>query len=67
MINKTNEEIEVCLKYYIPNKYWVLNNWKLIIKRCTEVEENIFQFKCSFFDLYFDKDMHPVTYDKMIV
>lgn len=67
MINKTKDEIKTCLKYYIPNKYWNLNNWDVIIKRCDEVEENVFLFKCSFFDLYFDRDMHPITYGKVIV
>lgn len=67
MINKTFKEIETCLKYYIPNKYWVLNDWSIIISRMVEVEEGVFQFKCSFFTLYFDKDMHPLTYGKMIV
>ena len=67
MINKTRKEIEVCLKYYVPNKYWVLNDWDTIITRCTEVDSGVFLFKCSFFDLYFDENMHPVTYDKLIV
>ena len=67
MINKTKKEIEICLRYYIPNKYWVLNDWDTIIDRCEEVEENIFQFRCSFFSLYFDEDMHPVNYGKMVV
>lgn len=67
MINRTNDEIKTCLKYYIPIKYWVLNDWDMIIKRCVEVSEGVFLFKCSFYDLYFDKDMNPVNYDKMIV
>lgn len=67
MINKTKLEITNCLKYYVPNKNWVLNDWDIIIKRCEEVEEGIYLFKCSFLDLYFDENMHPVNYDKMIV
>lgn len=67
MVNKTKEEIETCLKYYIPSKYWNLNDWEMIIKRVEEVEKGIFKFKCSFFNLYFDSDMHPVTYGEMIV
>ena len=57
MINKTKEEIRICLMYYIPRKYWVLNDWDIIIKRCYEVEDNVFLFKCSFFDLYFDNEI----------
>ena len=67
MINKTKKEIITCLRYYTPTKEWNLNDWDIIIKRCVEVEDNIFQFKTSFCELYFDKDLHPVSYDKFIV
>ena len=67
MLNRSKEDIKKCLKFYTPNKYWSLNDWDIIIKRCNEVEENIFEFKCSFYTLYFDKDLHPVSYNKMIV
>ena len=67
MINRTKDEIKTCLMYYVPKKNWVLNNWDIIIKRCKKVENNVFLFKCSFLDLYFDSEMNPVTYDKVIV
>lgn len=66
-VNRSKEDIITCLKYYIPIKYWNLNDWDIIVQRCTEVEEGIFQFRCSFFVLYFDNDMNPVTYGKMVV
>ena len=67
MINKSKDEIKTCLMYYIPRKYWVLNDWDIIIKRCTKIKDNVFLFRCSFFQLYFDSEMHPITYGKMIV
>ena len=67
MIIRSKKEIKTCLKYYVPKKEWNLNDWDTIIKRCVEVEDNIFQFKTSFCELYFDEDLHPVSYDKMIV
>lgn len=67
MINRTKTEIETCLRYYIPNKYWNLNDWNVIIDRCEEVEEGVFQFRCSFYCLYFDENMYPMTYGNVIV
>ena len=66
-INKSFDEIKTCLKYYIPNKYWDLNDWSTIIERVEEVEEGIYQFRCSFYTLYFDENMRPVTYGNLIV
>ena len=37
MLNRSKEDIKKCLKFYIPNKYWSLNDWDIIIKRCNEV------------------------------
>ena len=57
-----DENVLIALKYYIPTKYWNLNNWKTIIHRREEIEENIFRFRCSFYELYFNKYLEPVEY-----
>ena len=63
-MEKTIENIITALKYYIPRKYWNLNNWDIIIKREEEVEKNVFQYKCSFITLYFNEKLEPVEYGK---
>ena len=66
-MEKTKENILIALKYYIPNKYWNLNNWDIIINREEEVKTNVFQYKCSFFTLYFNETLEPITYGKQYV
>lgn len=66
-MEKTHENILTALKYYIPIKYWSLNDWDTIINREEEVEKNVFKYKCSFFDLYFNEKLEPITYDKQHV
>lgn len=66
-MEKTYENILVALKYYIPIKYWNLNNWKIIIYREKEVKKNVFEYKCSFFTLYFNEKLEPVTYGRQYV
>ena len=66
-IKKSRQEILTALKFYIPIKYWNLNDWNTIINRCREVEEGIYKFKCSFITLYFDENLKPVTYAKQYV
>ena len=63
-MEKTYQNIITALKYYVPRKYWNLNDWQIIINREEEVEENIFKYKCSFFTLYFNEELEPVTYGK---
>lgn len=66
-MEKTKKNILTALKYYIPIKYWKLNDWDTIINREVEVEKNIFQYRCSFYNLYFNEKLEPVTYDKQYV
>ena len=66
-MEKTYQNILTALKYYIPTNYWNLNNWKIIINREEEVEKNIFQYRCSFFTLYFNEKVEPITYGKQYV
>lgn len=61
-MEKTYENILCALKYYIPIRHWNLNNWDIIIKREEEVEKNVFKYKCSFFTLYFNEKVEPITY-----
>lgn len=63
-MEKTYENILTALKFYIPIKYWNLNNWDIIIKREEEVEENVFKYKCSFYTLYFNEKLEPIEYGK---
>lgn len=63
-MEKTKENILVALKYYIPKQYWNLNNWDIIIKREEEVEKNVFKYRCSFFDLYFNEKLEPIEYGR---
>lgn len=66
-MDKTKDNILHALKYYVPIKYWNLNDWDIIINREEEVEKNVFQYKCSFFTLYFNQELEPVTYGKQHV
>ena len=66
-MKKTYDNILTALKYYVPRKYWKLNNWKVIINREEEVEEDVFKYKCSFFTLYFNSKLEPLTYGKQYV
>lgn len=61
-MEKNYQNILTALKYYIPIRYWNLNNWDIIIKREVEVEKNIFEYRCSFFILYFNEKLEPVEY-----
>ena len=61
-MEKNYKNILTALKFYIPIKYWNLNDWETIIKREEEVEENIFEYKCSFYTLYFNEKVEPVEY-----
>lgn len=61
-MEKTEKNIITALKYYIPIRYWKLNDWKTIVSREEEVEKNIFQYKCSFYKLYFNEKLEPVHY-----
>ena len=63
-MKKTRIHIIGALKYYIPIKYWILNDWNKIVNREEEVEENVFKYKCSFFTLYFNEKLEPITYGK---
>lgn len=63
-MKKTYANILTALKYYIPRRYWNLNNWDIIIKRESEVEENVFKYKCSFYNLYFNEKLEPIEYDR---
>ena len=62
-MEKTYENILSALKYYVPRKYWVLNNWNIIIGREKEIEENVFEYKCSFMTLYFNEKLEPLEYN----
>ena len=62
-MEKTYDNILTALKYYIPIKYWSLNDWDIIIKREEEVEKNIFKYECSFYTLYFNEKLEPIVYD----
>lgn len=66
-MEKTKNNILTALKYYIPIRYWNLNDWNTIINREEEVEKNIFQYRCSFYVLYFNEKVEPVTYGKQYV
>lgn len=66
-MEKSYQNILSALKYYIPIKYWGLNNWKKIIHREEEVEKNVFKYKCSFYTLYFNEKVEPITYGKQYV
>lgn len=63
-MEKSFQNIMSALRYYVPVKYWNLNNWKIIINREEEVEKNIFKYKCSFFTLYFNDKLEPVEYGR---
>lgn len=68
MINKSNEEIERVLRKYILPKYSNLNNWEIIIRRCKEIEPNIFAFKCNINQtIYLNQDLKPVTYGNQYI
>lgn len=62
MVEKTYENILTALKYYIPIKFWNLNDWDIIIKREEEVEKNVFEYRCSFYVLYFNEKLEPIEY-----
>ena len=64
MVKKTYENILTALKYYIPTRFWNLNNWDIIIKREEEVEENVFEYRCSFYTLYFNEKLEPIEYGR---
>ena len=66
-MEKNYKNILTALKFYIPIKYWNLNDWDTIIKREEEVEENIFEYKCSFYTLYFNEKLEPITYGNQYV
>lgn len=66
-MERTYNNILNALRYYIPIKYWNLNNWDIIIKRGEEIEENVFQYKCSFFILYFNEELEPIEYGKQYI
>ena len=66
-MEKTKNNILTALKYYIPIKYWNLNDWNTIINREEEVKKNIFQYRCSFYVLYFNEKVEPVTYGRQYV
>ena len=61
-MEKNYKNILTALKYYIPIKYWDLNNWDIIIKREKEVERNVFRYRCSFYELYFNEKLEPINY-----
>jgi len=61
-MEKTYENILTALKYYIPIKFWNLNDWDVIIRREEEVEENVFRYRCSFYELYFNEKLEPIEY-----
>ena len=61
-MEKTYNNILSALKYYVPIKYWNLNNWDIIIKREEEVEKNVFKYKCCFYTLYFNEKLEPIEY-----
>ena len=63
-MEKTYENICIALKYYIPRRYWNLNDWDMIIKREEEVEKNVFKYRCSFYELYFNEELEPISYGK---
>ncbi len=63
-MEKNYTNILTALKFYIPIKYWNLNDWDTIIKREEEVEENIFEYKCSFYTLYFNEKLEPIEYGR---
>lgn len=62
MVAKTRENIITALKYYVPIRFWNLNNWDIIVEREEEVEENIFKYRCSFYELYFNEELEPIEY-----
>ena len=66
-MEKTKKNILIALKYYVPIKYWNLNDWDIIINREEEVEENVFKYKFSFLTLYFNDELEPLTYGKQYV
>lgn len=61
-MEKTYENILTALKYYVPVRYWNLNNWDIIIKREEEVEKGVFAYRCSFYVLYFNEKLEPIEY-----
>ena len=61
---KTTDEIISILKKYVPVENWELNDFETVVERATEVKTGVFKFTLSFMNLYFDKDMKPVSYDK---
>lgn len=56
-ISKTDDEIISVLKYYVPNRWHDLNNWSIILERCKQISSSLFLFKCSYLELFFDKNM----------
>ena len=66
-VNKSDDEIIEILEYYVPDKWHNLNNWDIILSRAEWVDDNLVLFKCSFLDLYFDKDMVIQNYDNVVV
>lgn len=63
-MEKTTENIICALKYYIPIKYWNLNKWDTIVKREEKVDEDIYAYKCSFYTLYFNSKLEPVSFGR---
>ena len=63
-MEKTTENIITALKYYIPIKYWGLNDWDVIVRREEEVDVGVYRYKCSFFMLYFNKELEPVEFGR---
>ena len=61
---KTTDEIISILKDYVPVEDWDLNDFETIVSRATEVKTGVFKFTLSFMNLYFNKDMKPLEYDK---
>ena len=50
------------LQRYLPIREYPLNDWKVIISRVEEVEDNVFKYSLSSMDLYFDDEMIILEY-----
>lgn len=66
-INKTDEEIINILKYYVPTRWHDLNNWDIILSRAIELAPNLYFFKCSFLELFFDEEMNILEYGDVVI
>ena len=66
-VNKDKDEIINILKNYVPVEYWDVFDWNIIVYRCKNINDKIFQFDLFLYSVYFNVDMKPIEYDNQYI